>query len=135
MTFEEAAVGQKAGFDVQITAEMIDAFARLTGDVNPLHVDDAFAKQRGFPGRVAHGLLTAAFFSRIAGTMLPGRDCLLQSSKFDFRKPVPAGETLRLEAVVVQKVEAVRALVLELSARDAAGELVVSGRLQAGMTA
>jgi acyl dehydratase len=67
--------------------------------------------------------------------LLPGRDCLLQSVRFDFRKPVPAGTELTLEATVVQKIDSVRALVLEVAARNAAGEVVLSGKIQAGVFA
>ena len=133
LTFDEIAVGRKARLDVRLTPELIDAFARLTGDLNPLHVSGEFARSRGFPDRLAHGLLSAAFFSTICGMLLPGRDCLLQGVRFDFRRPVPAGSTLTLEATVVQKIDAVRALVLEVSARDASGELFVSGKIQAGV--
>ena len=133
LTFEEIEVGRKARLEVRLTPEIIDAFARLTGDLNPLHVSDDFARSRGFPDRLAHGLLSAAFFSTICGMLLPGRDCLLQSVKFDFRKPVPAGTALTLEAVVVQKIDAVRAIVLEISGRNAAGETVISGKIQAGV--
>jgi acyl dehydratase len=135
LTFEEIAVGRKARLEVRLTPEMIDAFARLTGDLNPLHVSDEFAKSRGFPSRLAHGLLSAAFFSTICGMLLPGRDCLLQNVRFDFRKPVPAGTELTLEASVVQKIDAVRTLVLEVTARNAAGEVVLSGKIQAGVFA
>jgi 3-hydroxybutyryl-CoA dehydratase len=135
LAFEEIEVGRKARLDVRLTPELIDAFARLTGDLNPLHVSGEFARSRGFPDRLAHGLLSAAFFSTICGMLLPGRDCLLQSVRFDFRKPVPAGTELTLEATVVQKIDAVRALVLEVAARNAAGEVVLSGKIQAGVFA
>ena len=135
LTFEEIEVGRKARLEVRLTAEAIDAFAGLTGDRNPLHVSGEFARSRGFPDRLAHGLLSAAFFSTIAGMLLPGRDCLLQSVRFDFRKPVPAGTALTLEATVVQKSDSTRSLVLEISARDGSGEVVLSGKLQAGVFA
>ena len=133
LTIEEIEVGRKARLDVRLTAEVIAAFARLTGDFNPLHVSGEFARARGFPDRLAHGLLSAAFFSTICGMLLPGRDCLIQSVRFDFRKPVPAGTELTLEAVVVQKIESVRSLVLEVTARNGAGDVVISGKIQAGV--
>lgn len=135
LAFDELTVGLKASLDARLTPELIDAFARLTGDLNPLHTSAEFAKSKGFPDRLAHGLLSAAFFSTLCGMLLPGRDCVLQSVKFDFRKPVPAGTALTLEAVVVQKIDAVRAVVLEVSARNAAGEVVLSGKIQAGVLA
>lgn len=132
-SYEEIAVGQSARLELLVTEDMIDAFARLTGDVNPLHVSAEFARGKGFPARVSHGLLVGACFSTIAGTMLPGRDCLLQSAKFEFKKPVLAGERLTLEARVAQKSDAVRAVVLDVSARASDGTLVLGGRLQAGV--
>ncbi|MCX5796540.1 MAG: MaoC family dehydratase [Elusimicrobia bacterium] len=133
LRYEDISLGQRARLEVQLTSELIDAFARLSGDVNPLHTDDSFAQGRGFPARLAHGLLVGAFFSTIAGTLLPGRDCLLQSFRCDFKRPVPAGTRLAMEAVVTQKVDAVRTVVLEISARDQDGSLVLAGRMQAGM--
>jgi acyl dehydratase len=133
LSFDEISVGQKASLDVEFSAALIDAFAKLTGDINPMHVSDDFARAKGFSARLAHGLLTAAFFSTIAGTLLPGRDCLLQSARFDFRKPVPAGAKLTLSAVVAQKIESVRALVLDIAAVDASGQVVLSGKIQAGV--
>jgi len=132
LSFEDIRVGQKVRLEQTVAPDLIDAFASLTGDVNPLHASDEFARSKGFGGRIAHGLLVGSFFSTIAGTMLPGRDCLLQETRFSFKKPVPAGTFLVLEAVVAQKVEAYRTVVLELTARDAAGDVVLSGRLQAG---
>lgn len=133
LAFDELAVGQKASMDARLTPELIDSFARLTGDLNPLHMSAEFAKTKGFPDRLAHGLLAAAFFSTVCGMLLPGRDCVLQSVKFDFRKPMPAGTALTLEAVIVQKIDAVRAIVLEVSARGADGAVHLSGKIQAGV--
>lgn len=133
LRYEDITLGQSARMEVELTPERIDAFALLSGDINPMHVDDRFAQGKGFPARLAHGLLAGAFFSAIAGTLLPGRDCLLQSARFDFKHPVPAGTRLTLEAKVIQKIDAVRTLVLELSARDLDGNILISGRMQAGM--
>lgn len=135
LTYEEIVVGRKARLEVRFDPALIDMFARMTGDFNPLHMSDAFARAKGQQGRVAHGLLTAAFFSTVAGMMLPGRDCLIQHVKFDFRRPVPAGADLIMEAEVIQKVDAVKSLVLALTASDPGGIVYVTGRLNAGVTA
>lgn len=134
LSFKEIVVGQTAGLTLNVTADLVDAFARLTGDVNPLHMSEEFAKTKGYAARVSHGLLTGAVFSAIAGTLLPGRDCLLQSARFEFKKPVLVGARLALEARVAQKIEAVSTIVLDISARDQNGEVVLSGRLQAGVS-
>ena len=133
LAYDEIEVGQQAGLEVKITPALIDEFAKMTGDVNPLHQDDAFAKSKGFPKRIAHGLLVGAFFSAVAGTLLPGRDCLLQNARFAFKKPVHPGEKLKLSARVVQKVDAFKLVVLEIEATDSKGEVVVGGRLHAGL--
>lgn len=135
LNFDEIRPGDRRQTSVIVGAAAIDAFAALTGDVNPLHVDSAFAKDRGFPARVAHGMLVTSHFSAIVGTMLPGRDCLLQSAKFDYKKPVLEGETITLSVEVVQKVDSVRVLVLDAKATGSDGSLRVSGRIQVGFTA
>ena len=133
--WEDIVVGQTASLSVTLTPDVVAAFAKLTGDVNPLHMSSEFAKEKGFKDRLAHGLLVSAFFSAIAGTMLPGRDCILHYARFDYKKPVFVGTALTLEAKVVQKVEAFKVMMLEISARDAEGQLVLGGRLQAGVLA
>ncbi len=135
LSWEEIRVGQKAGLSVRVTPELVDSFARLTGDVNPLHLSPEFARKKGFQDRLAHGLLVSSFFSAIAGTMLPGRDCILHYARFDYKKPVFVGSELKLEAEVVQKVEAFKVLMLQISAFDDKGALVLGGRLQAGLLA
>lgn len=87
LTWEEIQLGQKARLEVRLTAELVDAFARLTGDVNPLHMSPEFARRKGFGDRLVHGLLASSFFSAIVGTMLPGRDCILHYARFDYKKP------------------------------------------------
>lgn len=133
-SFDEIRPGDRRQSSVILRGGDIDAFAQMSGDVNPLHMDAVFARERGFPGRVAHGLLVSSFFSSLVGTMLPGRDCLLQSAKFDYKLPVFEGETVTFSVSVTQKVEAVRVLILDAKAVGPDGTLRVSGRLQVGFT-
>ncbi|TBR25691.1 MaoC family dehydratase [bacterium] len=134
LTFAQTAPGDRREVTIPVSPEALAAFAALTGDVNPLHTDPAFARERGFPARVAHGMLVSSYFSALVGTMLPGRDCLLQSAKFDFKRPVLEGEALTFSVEVLQKVEAVRVLVLDAKAVGPDGTLRVSGRMQVGFT-
>lgn len=135
LAFGDINLGDRRSLRVQVEARSLDAFAGLTGDVNPLHADAAFARERGFLARVAHGMLVSSYFSTLVGTMLPGRDCLLQSAKFDYKRPVLEGEALELSVEVVQKAEAVRVVVLDAKAVGPDGTLRVSGRIQVGFTA
>lgn len=135
LSFDEIRPGDHRQISILLDSRALEAFSGLTGDVNPLHADKAFAAGRGFPARVAHGMLVSSYFSAMVGTMLPGRDCLLQSAKFDYKRPVLEGETLSFTIEVVQKVEAVRVLVLDAKAVGPDGTLRVSGRIQVGFTA
>ena len=69
--FQDIAVGMRRELSVELGSAALDAFAAATGDLNPLHMDPAFARGRGFPDRVAHGLLLSSYFSTLVGTMLP----------------------------------------------------------------
>ncbi len=71
-TLAEMTPGRTEEFTVTVTAEMMDAFCAITGDVSPIHMDADYAKGRGYPGRVVYGMLGASFFSTLAGVYLPG---------------------------------------------------------------
>ena len=100
--FEEIEQGHKESFSVTVTEAMMDAFRTVTGDVNPLHADDAFAKEQGYDGKVCFGMLTAAFLSTLAGVYLPGKHSLIQSVEVKFSKPVYPGETLSVTGTVTE---------------------------------
>ncbi len=65
--FEELQLGMKESFDIMITKEMMENFCAMTGDVNPLHQDERFAKENGFQNRVVYGMLTSSFLSKLIG--------------------------------------------------------------------
>ena len=75
--WSDLTVGLSAQFEVQITESMIEAFAEISGDRNPMHLDEQFATAAGFPGRVVYGLLTSSFYSQLVGMYLPGKHALL----------------------------------------------------------
>ena len=90
--FEELEVGMEASYVKIITAEDIDAFAVLSGDDNPIHLDEDFASRSIFKKRIAHGILTASFISTVLGTRLPGPGCIYVSQSLNFRAPVHIGD-------------------------------------------
>lgn len=107
----------------------LDAFAALSGDINPLHVDSQFARVRGFPDRVGHGFLLGAKISAFVGTVMPGRDCLLLEAKLSWPAPYLAGDIVRIRGEVVElSVEnsAIRVKIRATAARQ--GNSVVVGR-------
>jgi 3-hydroxybutyryl-CoA dehydratase len=90
--FEDLSVGMEASVAKTITNDDVQAFAALTGDVNPVHLDDDFAASTIFKRRIAHGFLTGSLFSTVLGTKLPGPGCIYLSQGLKFRGPVYIGD-------------------------------------------
>ncbi len=101
IAFEDLSPGVSA--DISWTAEVveIEQFADLSGDRNPLHMDGAYARERGFADRVAHGFLLGAKVSALIGMFLPGRRCLLVEENLNFPNPVYPGDEVTLSGEVV----------------------------------
>jgi 3-hydroxybutyryl-CoA dehydratase len=99
-TLDALVEGTTVGFEQRLTAEDIDAFAELSGDDNPLHMDPAFARSHGFRDRVVHGALLAALASRLIGTLLPGRHALLLSLRLEFPAPTFPGDLVAVGGTV-----------------------------------
>ena len=92
--FEDLKEGMTASFGKTITEGDIYTFAGVSGDLNPVHVNEEFAKTTMFKGRIAHGMIGAAFISAVLGTKLPGPGCIYVSQNLKFKAPVKIGDTL-----------------------------------------
>ena len=106
-------VGTAAGFEVMITPTLMDNFAAVSGDYNPLHMDSVFAATCGFPTRVAFGMLTASFYSQLVGMYLPGKYALLHGIDLEFKSPAFSGDRLTVSGEIVYLNEAYRRLDLK----------------------
>ncbi len=91
---DELDTGMSAVFSKTVTETDIVLFAGLSGDTNPVHLDEDFAKPTLFKGRIAHGMLTAGFISAVLGTKLPGPGCIYLSQSLKFKAPVRIGDTV-----------------------------------------
>jgi len=132
---EEMREGQGFSFTRRITAPDVDDFSRLSGDTNPLHADDEFARKRGFEGRVVHGGLLAGLISKLIGVHLPGENCLLLSLNLKFASPVYIGDTVKVSAIVDRVSTAARSVVLDVTIEDPSGRAAyVKGNVQVGFT-
>lgn len=118
-TFEELQVGDTAQFEVIVDDASIDTFAHLSGDTNPLHTDDAFAARTPLKGRVAHGMLGAAFFSQLVGMHLPGTHALYLSQSLQFRRPIRPGTRVVVRGTITQTSAATRTITLATTILDA----------------
>ena len=132
-TWEELFVGQTAEFSRTITADMMKQFREISGDNNPLHVDENFAKEKGFPQRVVYGMLTASLYSCFAGEHIPGENCLLHSVHADFLKPVYIGDTLTVSGKIVEKHDSVKQIVMKVVIRNQDGKKVSRAKIEAGV--
>lgn len=99
-TIADLEVGMSAEAAHTVTQDDIAGFARVTGDDNPVHLDEAYAAATMFKGRIAHGMLSAGFISAVLGTKLPGPGCIYMSQSLVFRAPVRPGETVTTRVTV-----------------------------------
>jgi 3-hydroxybutyryl-CoA dehydratase len=111
--FEDLKVGQTAAFAKTVTEADIVLFAGITGDNNPVHINEVFASATPFSGRIAHGMLTASFVSTVLGTRLPGPGAIYLSQTLRFKAPVRAGDTVVARATVKELVPEKRRCTLE----------------------
>ena len=98
--FDELNVGQTAETTRVVGAADIEAFAAVSGDVNPVHMDEDYAKTTPFGGRIAHGMLAAAYLSAVLGNDLPGPGAIYMSQSLRFRRPVKIGDPVTARVTV-----------------------------------
>lgn len=99
---EDIKVGMSASYSQTITDADIKTFAGLSGDNNPMHMDENYAAESRYKKRVAHGLISASFFSAIFGTKLPGKGSIYASQNLKFRYPVYIGDTVTATVEVLE---------------------------------
>jgi 3-hydroxybutyryl-CoA dehydratase len=101
--YEEFNVGDTASMTKTVTEADVMAFAKITGDFNPMHVNEEFAKKSRFGKRIAHGCLSSGLISAVLGMKLPGPGALYAGQTVKFTKPVFFGDTITAKATVVEK--------------------------------
>ncbi len=102
--FEDLHEGMTAVFAKTITEADIVTFAGVTGDTNPLHINQEFARETMFEGRIAHGMMTASLISTVIGTKLPGPGCIYVSQSLKFKAPVRVSDTVTARVTVTRLV-------------------------------
>lgn len=101
MELNDIKIGMVECYSKIILNSDVQTYAQLSGDVNPVHLDDAYAKKSRFGKKIAHGLLSAGFFSAIFGTKLPGPGCVYVSQNLNFKRPVYIGDTVNASVTVI----------------------------------
>ncbi|HEU23975.1 MAG: enoyl-CoA hydratase [Mesoaciditoga sp.] len=129
MNFDKIEIGQNFESDITVTDEMVKEFAKITGDNNPLHLDEEFAKKTQFGKRIAHGMLVASLISKVLGRDFPGPGTVYVSQFVQFRKPVYIGEDVKIRIEVKDKKVEKRRLILDTTVM-AGGRAVITGEAE-----
>jgi 3-hydroxybutyryl-CoA dehydratase len=129
LCFEDISIGMKAAFAKTVTEADIATFAGVSGDFNPVHVNEEFAKGTMFKGRIAHGMLTAAFISTVLGNKLPGPGCIYVSQTLKFKAPVHIGDTVTATVEVLSTTPEKKFVTFKTTC-CVGGKVVVDGEAQ-----
>jgi 3-hydroxybutyryl-CoA dehydratase len=124
---EDLSVGQSAEAVHVVTDADIRAFAEVTGDRNPVHLDEAYAETTRFRGRIAHGILTAGYISALIGADLPGAGSIYVSQSLSFKRPVRIGDEVTTR-VTVEAIDPAKAMVTLATACTVRGKTVLDGQ-------
>jgi 3-hydroxybutyryl-CoA dehydratase len=126
-SIHELKIGDSAQFSKTITETDINDFARVTGDFNPLHLDQGYAEKTIFKGRIAHGLLSVGLLSSILGNILPGHGTIYLSHDIKFLAPVRIGDTITAKVEVIELVPEKNRAEFRTTCTNQDGKLVVDG--------
>ncbi len=124
---ESLQVGDFAEFSKTITEADVVLFAGITGDLNPVHIDQQAAERSRFGGRIAHGMLSAGLISAVLGTRLPGPGCIYLHQTLRFTAPVRIGDTVTARVEIVEMIPAKRRVRLATACRNQRGESTLEG--------
>jgi len=125
--FDEIRVGEKASTTKTFTEQDVYRFAEISGDYNPVHVNDNFAKNTRFKRRIVHGMLVASLLSSVVGTQLPGTGTIYLAQTLNFKAPVFLGDTISAEVEVIEKLVAKSRLKLKTICCNQTGVVVIEG--------
>jgi len=126
-SFDDLEIGTEGSYSKTLTERDIALFGDTSGDINPLHFDEAYASQTMFKGRVAHGLWSAGLISTCIGTVMPGPGCVYLGQELIFKLPVKIGDKLTATVTIKEKDEKRKHVVFDCKVRNQHGRVVVSG--------
>lgn len=127
-------LGQSVEREFEITDDVIDQFAQLSGDTSEIHMSDELAQGRGFKARVMHGVLQASFVSAMIGTQLPGHRSLLQSLEMKYLHPCYVGDKITIKLKITDVHESVKTVIAMISIVNGKNKVMTKGKAQIGIT-
>ncbi len=127
LSYDDLEIGMKASFSKTITETDVYLFAGISGDFNPLHVNEEFAKLTPFGKRIAHGALPQSLIAPVLGMKLPGLGTIALEVTARFKAPTFFGDTITATAEVLEKLEEKRRVRMKLLWTNQRGETVATG--------
>ena len=127
-TIDEVEVGQSASFTKTVTEADAYNYAGVSGDFNPAHINEEYAKNTFFKTRIAHGMISAGFISAVLGTKLPGPGTIYLGQDLKFLKPVRFGDTITATCTVEEIIKEKNRLALRTVCTNQDGEVVIDGK-------
>jgi len=115
LSYNDISIGQQESFIIKITESMVEKFSNLSGDLNPLHMDNEFAESSLFKKRIVHGMLLSSFFSRLIGMKLPGKNALYFSQTLNFRSPCYIDDEIKVVGKVIEKSDSTQIITVSTS--------------------
>lgn len=128
MKYEELVIGAGAELELFVGPEVVEGYAKLIGDTNPVHLDDEYAAKSFFRKRVAHGMIGAGLISAALGTRLPGPGSIYLSQDIEFKRPVDIGDTITAKVEVLEKLDKQKKVTLRTWVENQDGQTVIDGR-------
>ncbi len=125
--FEDIEVNDEIKFNVTITEEMIDNFAALSGDYNPMHTNQEYASNTDFGKKICHGMLLASFFSRLVGMYIPGKNALYFSQSLNFRNPCFINDEVTIIGIIIEKKLSTKMIKLKTIIKNLKGQVIIDG--------
>jgi len=133
-TFDSINVGINHKFEITVTEKLISDFSVISGDFNPLHMDENYATKTKFKKRICHGMLLASFLSRLVGMYLPGKNALYFSQILNFISPCFINDIITVKGEIIDKNHATKIITVKTSIINKKNELILDGEAKVMIT-
>lgn len=129
MEINEIKIGMSESYSQTISEADVKAYAGISGDRNPVHMDDEYAEKSRYKKRIAHGMISSSFFSALFGTKLPGPGCVYVNQSLNFKRPVYIGDTVTA-IITVTKIDEIKSRVYFDTVCKVKNKVVIDGQAE-----
>lgn len=129
MEINEIKIGMSESYSQTISEADVKAYAGISGDRNPVHMDEEYAEKSRYKKRIAHGMISSSFFSALFGTKLPGPGCVYVNQSLNFKRPVYIGDTVTA-IITVTKIDEIKSRVYFDTVCKVKNKTVIDGKAE-----